>query len=171
MFKTIAASEPATDSTETLDRKRHGRHEHRRIDVFDVTDRLGPEWDGLIVAAVRVSRLTWHKDTKSGLWHSTEEVSYYASQTSLSAVVAGMAIRQHWGIENRSHHVRDVSLFEDASRIRKKPGVFARFRTFALNIMRANRVNNISEELYVNALNRNRGKRPGAVQVGRLIFS
>ena len=71
----------------------------------------------------------------------------------MSAVVAGMAIRQHWGIENRSHYVRDVSLFEDASRIRTKPSIFARFRTFALNILRANRVSNISKELYVNALN------------------
>jgi hypothetical protein len=31
--------------------------------------------------------------------------------------------------------------------------VFARFRTFAINIMRANGTSNISRELYINALN------------------
>jgi hypothetical protein len=54
---------------------------------------------------------------------------------------------------HRSHYVRDVSLFEDDSRIRTKPGHFARLRSFALNILRANGTTNISRELYLNALN------------------
>ena len=37
-----------------------------------------------------------------------------------------------------SHHVRDVTLREDASRIRKNPGIFARIRSFAYNILRFN---------------------------------
>jgi phage-related protein len=40
------------------------------------------------------------------------------------------AIRKHWGIENRAHCIRDCSFAEDASRIRKNPGVFARIRSF-----------------------------------------
>ncbi|MFO1120289.1 MAG: hypothetical protein U1E38_09425 [Rhodospirillales bacterium] len=78
-----------------------------------------------------------------------------ALQISLSATAIGAAIRQHWGIENRSHYVRDVSFFEDHSRIRSKPGHFARFRSFALNILRANGITNVSRELYLNALNPN----------------
>jgi predicted transposase YbfD/YdcC len=100
-----------------------------------------------------VSRLTWRKDTKSGLWHATTETSFYACQAAMSATAAGAAIRAHWGIENRSHYVRDVSFFEDHSRIRTKPTVFARCRSFALNILRANGAQNISRELYLNALN------------------
>ncbi len=115
--------------------------------------RLGPDWDGLIAAAARVTRLTWHKDTKTGLWRETNETSLYACQISLSATAAGAAIRQHWAIENRNHHVRDVSFFEDLSRIRNKPGHFARFRSFALNILRAHATTNGSRELYINALN------------------
>jgi predicted transposase YbfD/YdcC len=118
-----------------------------------VSGRLGPDWDGLIVTAARVCRLTWRKDTKSGLWHSTTETSLYACQAAMSATAAGAAIRAHWGIENRSHYVRDVSFFEDHSRIRTKPTVFARCRSFALNILRANGAQNISRELYRNALN------------------
>jgi hypothetical protein len=49
--------------------------------------------------------------------------------------------------------VRDVSLGEDRSRIRHHPGVFARVRSFALNILRSSGVTNIAEALYDNALN------------------
>jgi hypothetical protein len=94
----------------------------------------------------------WHKDTKTGLWHNTTQTSLYACQTAISAVAAGAAIRAHWGIENRNHHVRDVSFFEDHSRIRTKPAILARFRSFALNLLRANGTRNISRELYLNAL-------------------
>ena len=54
------------------------------------------------------------RDTKSGLWHETEEVSFYGCQAALPAAKIGAAIRAHWGIENRNHHVRDVSFFEDS---------------------------------------------------------
>jgi predicted transposase YbfD/YdcC len=30
-----------------------------------------------------------------------------------------------WGIENKQHHNRDVTACGDASRIRRKPGIFA----------------------------------------------
>lgn len=149
----ICATVPPTDSVQTTDRHRHGRQEHRRVETFDVAGRLGPEWEGLITTAVRVSRLTWHKDTKSGLWHATEEVALYACQKPLPAAEAGAAIRAHWAIENRAHHVRDVSFFEDHSRIRIAPAAFARMRSFVLNILRANATTNLSRELYVNALN------------------
>ena len=58
-----------------------------------------------------------------------------------------------WGIENRRHWVLDVVFGEDKSRTRIKPVHFARFRSFAINILRANGVENIARELYVNALN------------------
>src|SRR3954452_2733041 len=60
------------------------------------------------------------------------------------------------GDENRNHHVRDRTLGEDASRIRHKPGVFARLRSFALNILRGHAVANVSEALYANALSLDR---------------
>jgi predicted transposase YbfD/YdcC len=80
-------------------------------------------------------------------------VSFYACQIALGAEAFGQAIRSHWGIENRSHYVRDVTFGEDKSRTRVKPGHFARFRSFALNILQANGVENIARELYLNALN------------------
>ncbi len=58
----------------------------------------------------------------------------------------------HWGIENRAHYVRDVTLGEDASRIRARPGVMARIRSVALNILRAKGIQNVSLALYTNAV-------------------
>jgi len=140
------------DSHETVDRGRHGRQEHRRVEVFDTTGQLDAPWQTLVSCVARVSRLTYIKDTRSGLWATREEVGYYPCQTRHSAKVLGCAIRAHWGIENRAHYVRDVTLGEDASRIRTRPGVMARIRSVALNILRANGVQNISLALYANAV-------------------
>lgn len=152
-MKALCTERAPTTEAQTDDPIRHGRKEYRRVEVFEADHGLGPEWDGLIVVIARVTRRTWHKDTKSVNWFQTEEISYYASQIALSADVIGLAIRQHWGIENRNHYVRDVSFGEDASRIWTKPGRFARLRSFALNILRANGVTNIRQALYENALN------------------
>ena len=141
---------------ETVDRHRHGRQEHRLTEIFDVDDRLGPEWQPLVGCAARISRLTWIKDTRSGLWAARRDVAYYACQIRLDAPTLAWAVRDHWGIENRDHHVRDRILREDDSRIRRKPGLFARLRSFALNILRANGVANVSQALYANALSFNR---------------
>ena len=152
-IEAICAAEKPIDSAETVDSTRHGRQEHRHVETFEVTGRLGAGWDGLITTAARVTRLTWHKDTTTGRWRETCEEAFYASQIRLSATAIGDAIRQHWGIENRSHYVRDVTFGEDQSRIRSKPAQFARLRSFALNILRANGTINVSRELYLNALN------------------
>ena len=78
------------------------------------------------------------------------------SQIQLDAESFGRAVRAHWGIENRNHHVRDRILGEDASRIRCRPGILARLRSFALNILRAHGVSNVSEAVYINALSLDR---------------
>ena len=50
------------------------------------------------------------------------------------------------------HYTRDVTLCEDASRIRKNPGVFARMRSFAYNILRFNQSGTIAQDRYAAAL-------------------
>jgi predicted transposase YbfD/YdcC len=137
-----------------VDRHRRGRHEERRVEVFATTPAdLPAGWRGGGIAAVaRITRRTWVRDTASGLWRRRDEVAYYACQLRLDAPTFGRLVRGHWGIENRAHHVRDRILREDDSRIRTKPGIFARLRSFALNLLRANGVANVSEALYANAL-------------------
>ena len=46
----------------------------------------------------------------------------------------------------------DVSFAEDDSRIRINPGIMARTRSMALNVLRANGVQNIALALWENAL-------------------
>ncbi len=130
----------------------HRRQEHRRVEVFDTAGQLDASWQTLVSCVARVSRLTYVKNTRSGLWTTRKEVGYYPCQTRHGAKVLGCAIRAHWGIENRAHYVRNVTLAEDASRIRTRPGVMARIRSVALNILRANGVQNISLALYANAV-------------------
>ena len=140
------------DSHETVDRGRHGRQEHRRVEVFDTVGLLDTPWQVLVSCVARVSRLTYIKDTRTGLWATREEVGYYPCQARHGAKLLGGAIRAHWGIENRAHYVRDVTLGEDASRIRTRPGIMARIRSVALNVLRANGVRNVSLALYANAV-------------------
>jgi len=148
----LCAAQDPVDQHETVDRGRHGREEHRRVEVFAVAGRLPPEWQGVIACAARITRLSWCKDTRTGLWRSRRETAYHVSQIELDAEGFGYAVRAHWGIENRAHHVRDRLLGEDASRIRCHPGIFARIRSFALNILRAHGVANVSEAIDTNAL-------------------
>jgi predicted transposase YbfD/YdcC len=86
------------------------------------------------------------------MWIKTDDVSFYACQIRLSAPLFAAAIRGHWEIEAH-HYVRDVSLAEDASRIRLNPVNFSRLRSIAHNVLRANGVKNVARALYRNALN------------------
>jgi predicted transposase YbfD/YdcC len=92
-------------------------------------------------------------DTKKKQWKDTDETMYYVSTILLSAGEFCKAVRNHWGIENRNHYVRDVTMNEDKSRIRNNSDIFARLKSFALNILRVNKVKNIADELYYNCIN------------------
>jgi len=150
-----ALLEPAFQTYVSPAEKARGRIEQRKVEIFGNFSATDAKWDGLIREMIKVSRIRQVFDTKEKDWKSSEEVAYYIS-TELTAKEYYLAIRNHWAIENRSNNVRDNALGEDASRIRKNPGIFARLRSFALNTLRANNVDNIALELYGNSLNINR---------------
>lgn len=129
------------------------RQEDRRIEVFAPEAALeGGEWGPLVAAVVRVTRETSIRSAATGLWKRREETAIYVSSIMLPAETFASAIRNHWAIENKNHWVRDVTLAEDASRIRINPGVMARLRSQALNIARANGVKNIAKAMWSAAL-------------------
>jgi len=104
------------------------------------------------VIGIRVTRVTHRPIRQTGLWTTSRDVSWYVTdRTGRSAAYYADAIRGHWGVENPNHHVRDKALQEDASRIRKNPGVMARLRSFGLNILRLNGVTNVTAALFENA--------------------
>ncbi len=55
-------------------------------------------------------------------------------------------------MEKENHWVRDMTLAEDGTRIRVNPGIMARLRSQALNIDRANGVENIAQAFWSGAL-------------------
>jgi hypothetical protein len=81
----LCAEQDPLDQHATVDRRRHGREEHRRVETFAVTDRLPPEWQAMVACAARITRLSWCKDTRTGLWQARREAAYYASQIELTA--------------------------------------------------------------------------------------
>lgn len=57
--------------------------------------------------------------------------------------------RGHWGIENRSHYVRDVTMHEDASQVRSgsAPEVMAALRNVVIGLLRQAGATNIAAAL------------------------
>lgn len=138
---------------QTVDRKKRNRHETRTVAVFDASPAVaGTEWQPYVAAVVAVERSVLTFQPATGLWKSSFETSFYLSNRPVLAGQAAEAIRKHWGIENKLHYTRDVTLREDASRIRHNPGIFARLRSFAYNILRFNQSDTIAQDRYAAAL-------------------
>jgi predicted transposase YbfD/YdcC len=145
-------SEPVDIYQEPLTKARN-RLERRQVETFlapTLTD--DGQW-ALVKAVVKVERYRQLFHTQTKTWQNSDETSFYISTIMLSAPEFGQAIRGHWAIENRNHYVRDVTLGEDKSRIRINPHIFAKLRSFALNILRKNKVENVSLELFNNCMN------------------
>lgn len=140
--------------THTGKRERN-RIEKRIVLVFDTnTYDLGEVWNESIQSVIKVERKTRTFNTTTKQFDTSEETAFYISTTRIfSAHAFGSIIRSHWSIENSNHYVRDVSLKEDFSRIRKNPENIAVLRSFALNLLRMNDEKNISQALYRNAVN------------------
>ncbi len=148
----ISTTTAPLGSARSHDRGRN-RDERRAVTVFDPADGLTETgWQPHIAAIFRVERDVYTRNAATGLLHHSAETAFYVANTPLTAARAAEAIRAHWQIENTSHHSRDVTLGEDRSRIRTNPGVFARLRSFAFNILKANQTNTLSQDRYRAAL-------------------
>lgn len=140
------AAEPSS-SVQTIDKNRRNRHETRTISVFDAKAAVkGTEWQSFVTAIIRVERSVGAPQTATAGWKSSQETSFYLSSRPIGAEMAADAIRKHWAIENKSHYTRDVTLHEDASRIRKNPGIVARLRSFTYNLLRHNQTDTIPQD-------------------------
>jgi predicted transposase YbfD/YdcC len=135
------------DTAATVD-KGHGRREHRTLAATTGLNEY-LDWPGVAQVGQVESEVV-----KNG--KTSHEVRYFI--TSVARTVAGADqllewTRGHWSIENRSHYVRDVTLGEDASRIRKGcgPQVMAALRNAAIGVLRTTGAVNIAEQLRRNA--------------------
>jgi len=136
--------------------KAHGRIEFRNVEIFSVLNTgvsLDEEWREYAETLLKVTRERDVFNTRTKQYDKSNEISFYLATFSNTAKGFFYAVRSHWGIENSNHHVRDVSMEEDQSRIRKNPENMAKLRSFSLNMMRKKNVTNIKNETYKNVLN------------------
>ena len=153
----VANKIEATDKYITREKSRN-RIETRKIEICNngskyFTADIKKQWSKYIKMVIKMERTRKEFNTKDKKWIKSFERSYYISTIQLTARESAKAIRGHWAIENRNHCVKDISMNEDKSRIRIKADIFARLRSFALNVMRINKVENVNQELYKNSLN------------------
>jgi predicted transposase YbfD/YdcC len=148
----VAATAAPSDPVRRHDTGRN-RDERRTVSVFAPANTLAKtDWHPHVAVIIRVEREVFTRDSKTGLLHRSAETAFYISNIRLTAARAAEAIRAHWRIETASHYSRDVTMGEDRSRIRTNPGVFARLRSFAFNILKANRTDTLSQDRYRAAL-------------------
>jgi predicted transposase YbfD/YdcC len=146
--QTIAETASPLDLYQEPTTQARNRIESRTVAVFSPVNLTHADKWALVEAMIKVDRHRLLFDPKTKVWQPSDETSFYISTTVVSARTFCEGIRGHWQIENGDHHVRDVTLAEDQSRIRTNPHIFAKLRSFALNILRVNCVDNVSQALF-----------------------
>jgi predicted transposase YbfD/YdcC len=122
----------AERQTATTTNKRHGRIESRTLTSTNAL--VGyVDWPEMAQAFQLVRQRTIHDKV-------TTEVAYGITSMPRELADAKALLRltrQHWGIENRVFHVRDVTMGEDQCRVRtgSAPIILATFRNIALNLL------------------------------------
>jgi len=144
----VAATTTPLGSAHSHDKGRNC-DERRTVTVFDPAGKLADtDWHPHVATIIQVERDVYIRNAKTGLLRHSAETAFYIANTPVTAARAAEAIRAHWRIENTSHYSRDLTLGEDRSRIRTNPGVFARLRSFAFNILKANQTDTLSQDRY-----------------------
>jgi len=142
------------DIYQSTGEKTRSRIEKRKVEIYYKQNGFieDQQWAKHIKTVISVARKTHVYNTKEKKYRARKEKAVYLSNYKLNAKQAYEHIRNHWFIENKNHHVRDVTLREDYSRIRVNPENMSTLRSFALNVLRINKIDNINNELYENSL-------------------
>ena len=145
----VLFADPPVRPAEAVQKSRHGdRREVRKLQASCALNEYS-DWPRL-AQVCRIER----EVTRKG--ETTVEVAY--AVTSLWPHEAGPKRllelnRGHWGIENRLHYVRDVTLGEDASQVRtgSAPQVMAALRNATIGLLRMAGATNIAAALRRNS--------------------
>jgi hypothetical protein len=134
------------ESRFTKTEKGHGRIEKRTIIVnstrhIDTSIPYIAQTFCVIRETFEVSKAKYSKDVAYGITSLEKE---NASPEKLFYLVRG-----HWAIENSSHYVRDVTMGEDASRIRKGAGprIMATLRNLIISLLHILDISNIARAM------------------------
>lgn len=123
-----------------------GRTELRSVSVSENIEGISDQWIGLN-QLISIQRIINTKGKK------TEETAYFISSKQSNAFAYNEGIRLHWAIENSLHYVKDVTLKEDASKIRtgNAPQNISTIKNISMNILRTNEYDNMAQGTVCNS--------------------
>jgi predicted transposase YbfD/YdcC len=137
------AFDPLPVGAEMTGKRAHGRSERRTIKVMDAPAHIKQLYPHAAQVFV-VDRYTTRRERRPDGTYRT--VTTHISQVGVTSMTGREAgpehllayNRGHWAIENKIHWVRDVTLREDASRVRTKnrPHNLVTLRNFLLSLIR-----------------------------------
>lgn len=126
--------------------KGHGRLERRVVRTSNALNGY--------VSFPYVGQVFWIERTTTNVKSGSVSKENAYGVTSLAAEKAGAArigelVRDHWGIENRLHWVRDVVFDEDRSQVRTGAGprALATLRNLSISLLRLAGSDNIAKDL------------------------
>ncbi|MGW4995860.1 ISAs1 family transposase [Streptomyces mirabilis] len=129
----------------TVSENGHGRRESRSVKTMAIAANLG----GIAFPEARLALRIHRRRQESGKRQTRETVYAVTSLDTHQASPADMGgyVRGHWGIENSSHHVRDVVFAEDASTVHtgSAPRAMASLRNLAIGRLRLLGADNIAK--------------------------
>jgi predicted transposase YbfD/YdcC len=129
-------ADPTTAGLTTEEVRVHGgRLEHRHLTAS--TELVGyTDWPGL-QQALCLDRTVLHKATGAIRQERAYAITSVPAERAAPATLL-LAWREHWHIENKAHHVRDVTFDEDHSSVRAPhiPQVMAALRNTAIGLAR-----------------------------------
>jgi predicted transposase YbfD/YdcC len=133
------------DVQHTASETGHGRRESRSIKTCAIADGLG----GIAFPHAKLALRLHRRRQESGKRQSRETVYAVTSLDAHQATPANLAfaIRGHWGVENSSHHIRDVTFAEDASTVHTgtAPRAMATRRNLAIGALKTLGADNIAK--------------------------
>jgi hypothetical protein len=140
---------PLADITHT---RAHGRDEVRTLQLLPLTQNLSLHARQAYLVERYIRDPTTLKTTAAAAELGITNLPTHRATPAHIAV----AKRGHWGIENREHYIRDVTLGEDACQVRTKngPRALATLRNLTISLLRlAGYHDNIPDGLRDNQMN------------------
>jgi predicted transposase YbfD/YdcC len=141
-IESIIADKNNQSSSYTTLEKNKGRIELRHTMVSNSIEAISKDWKGL-QQIIGVHRIVKEKKILR------EETAYFISSRNENAFLYEEGVRSHWAIENSLHWVKDVTLKEDASKIKmgNAPQNISTIKNIGINIFRENNYKNMAQAM------------------------
>jgi predicted transposase YbfD/YdcC len=122
----------------------HGRRIKRQVSVWNNWQEI-PEEISKKVKGIKTLIKVERSGTRKGKKY--EQTVYYISSLLEKAEEISKKVRNHWGIENKLHWVKDVVMEEDKSQIKEKKAAqnMSVFKTIGINFFRLLKFDSITE--------------------------